>query len=98
MDNETLARIAALRDSQPALHPNAELVTCPTCTDTRWIDHDTAMAPCHHCNPVGYRRWREGHWRECRCAECDLAQSGNLKVGRDIDPVTGELRPGVVNG
>ncbi len=79
------------------------LVHCPDCNDTRWRHRldDRTVTPCRRCHPIGYRRWRERHWASpngdlCRCEECALAQHGELKVGRDIDPVTGDIRPGVL--
>ena len=56
-------------------------------------DHHPDAKPCH-CNPVAHRRWREGHYNRGHgegCAECSAIREGKVKVGRDIDPETGNV-------
>lgn len=60
--------------------------------------HNPVGKPCS-CNPVPHRRWREGHYNgKCGdgCVECQKVASGDIRVGRDIDPDTGQLYSAVL--
>lgn len=100
------AEVAATAKSTGGGNPFDETVRCPECLDRAWIltsDEDATgtptMKPCRLCAPVAKRRWQEGHWKgpdPCPCEECALTRTGQLKVGRDVDPITGLVRPGVL--
>jgi hypothetical protein len=53
---------------------------CGLCLDTAFetVDHDRGtVAPCRDCNPDGYRRWLDGHYRPGHwCSDCDSASRG----------------------
>lgn len=90
---QRIAERAATRQT-----PWADTVSCPDCLDTRWTETNLVATPCRYCNPVGYRRWADGHYTPGHhCEACDMAARAELKVGRDIDPTTGLIRPGVLS-
>ncbi len=96
---ERIERARAAAERSHGKDPARGASICPDCGDHRWVTRgDSTQRPCSRCNPVSYRRWVEGHYAQGHgdCEECKMMRRGDISVGRDVDPVTGDLRPGVL--